>query len=191
MNLARKLPNFLHPAYVMFWVCIPTLLHSYLISESEYHRLWNVEKFLQLPELLVMSFCVLCFILGTYASSFTKYATPTETEQKLETRILDRVMWAGVILVIIANIIWYGMAVKNGFNLEMANESLNEEDTTIDVDYLKKEVFQTIPGVTTATQFALAATVMASYLFLRIAAFSIYSSFARSFCWRCRGLSWR
>ncbi|MDX1963154.1 MAG: O-antigen polymerase [Pirellulales bacterium] len=184
---AWPLPGFLHPWACVAWVSIPTILHTYWISRGNFHTLWNVQKHLGDWELAIILAAVACFGLGVFLSSGTRPRIVEQSERDHSAEALTLVFWLGWALVMLANAIWLAMAMKRGFSLAVVEENFGSDGGN--VSYLKKEVFQTIPGVTTATQFAMSAAVMAVYLYWRRGEFRyvlalgciILTTLARSF----------
>jgi hypothetical protein len=61
---------------------------------------------------------------------------------------------------------WLIFAVRNGFTASLLADMLWNPDVGLS-DYIKSEVFATVPGVTTFTQFAPAAVLLGTWLALR------------------------
>ena len=62
--------------------------------------------------------------------------------------------------------IWLLIGLRNGFSLGIIRDLLQGVDKST-ADMIKTEIFPTIPGVTTATQFGIAAVLLGTWLYCR------------------------
>jgi len=122
-------------------------------------------KYLGTAEFLILLVPIFCFGFGTYLGRGGGFTPVPAAERARQREPLELAFWLGWSLVMLANAIWYMMAIKRGFSLAMIKENLGSDDKSVGVEYLKTEIFETIPGVTTATQFGMTCAVMAVYLF--------------------------
>jgi oligosaccharide repeat unit polymerase len=122
-----------------------------------------VPKFLNGMTYSLFLAAITCFAVGCACTKSYLPTVPTPKEQSHYVRVIRWMMWSGFCLVVLANIIWIGFAIKNGLTGAELSETF-DGNSTRDVSDLKKEVFITIPGVTTATQFAMATSMFALYL---------------------------
>ncbi len=138
------------------WIVLPMLIHSFLIPQEDYWKLWGVNKFIGWEQFLVLTFSVLCYGVGVYASGMLRPRVISHNERMSELGLMKKVMWFGVALCSDGQYCLVLSAVRQGFGLSMMNETLGSSGTAAEVEEMKQEVFKTIPGVTTATQFAMA-----------------------------------
>src|SRR6185295_10450278 len=74
--------------------------------------------------------------------------------------------WLGYLLTMAGYGIWLVVGLKNGFSLGTILDLLKGADEAT-AEMIKTELFPTIPGVTTATQFGIATMMLGSWLYCR------------------------
>ncbi len=72
----------------------------------------------------IASFAVGCACTKNYQPS-----VPTPREQSHYVRIIRKMMWTGFALVVLANVIWVGFAIKNGLTGAALSETFDGNST--------------------------------------------------------------
>lgn len=153
----------LQPTLALAFVLAITLTPAILMSERAF-ALYGTPKYLRMEHFLVALSAVGAFGLGQWLAQRTGTA-PHPAPKSLDLPLL---WWfrlaAGLSLFGFA--IWLLLGIKNGFTLGLL---LNLFDTSNEAAaaVLRFEVFRSIPGVTTCTQFGLAAAILGLWLELR------------------------
>ena len=74
--------------------------------------------------------------------------------------------WLAYLLTMAGYGIWLLVGLKNGFSLGIVRDLLLGADEAT-ADMIKNKIFPTIPGVTTSTQFGIAAVLLGTWLYCR------------------------
>src|SRR5262249_23742722 len=88
-------------------------------------------------------------------------ATPRRAEE-----LVRSAFWIATLLTLTGYAAWVLVALRNGLTIGMLREFLTTDDPDV-WETLSKEVFVSWKGVTTATQFAVAAVPLGTWLFFR------------------------
>ena len=152
----------MHPA-VLFGGSVLTLAVAVGTSEAAF-QLYSTQKYLESWHLAVGFVAWGAFALGVWLATATG-KEPQAASNKLD-QLLVPVFWTAYAMTMAGYAIWLLVGVKNGFSLAMLLDLLHgvEQSTA---DDLKQEMFTTIPGITTSTQFGIAAMLLGTWLYCR------------------------
>ncbi|MFN0017511.1 MAG: O-antigen polymerase [Pirellulaceae bacterium] len=162
---ARPLHNlwWLHPTVLFGGGAIVTL--AIAVSTSEWgFQLYSTRKYLE-PWHLAMGLGA----WGTYSLGVW-LAMSTGREPHRPSKQLDEALvpwfWLAYLLTMVGYGIWLLVGLKNGFSLGMVRDLLQGAEQST-ADMIKNDIFPTIPGVTTSTQFGIAAVLLGTWLYCR------------------------
>ena len=161
---ARRLHSiwWLHPA-VLFGGAILTLAIAVGTSDWGF-QLYSTRKYLELWHLAMGMGAWGIFALGVWLATSTG-KTPERPTKRFDDALVPW-FWLGYLLTIAGYGIWLLVGLKNGFSLGIIRDLLQGADEAT-ADRIKNEIFSTIPGVTTATQFGIAAILLGTWLYCR------------------------
>ncbi|MBC7853335.1 MAG: oligosaccharide repeat unit polymerase [Pirellulaceae bacterium] len=152
----------LHPA-VLFGGAVVTLAIAVGTSDWGF-QLYSTRKYLE-PWHLAMGLGAWgTFALGVWLAMSTGKQPPRPARQ-LDDGLVSW-FWLAWLLTIAGYGIWLLIGLKNGFSLGTIRDLLQGGDAAT-ADMIKTEIFPTIPGVTTATQFGIAAILLGTWLYCR------------------------
>lgn len=150
-------PWWLHPAALLTLAGIAAVLAPLTASPSDYLNSWRTPKFVENKDLLLLLTYSLVAAGAAWISSSSRFwgrkhgtQAPAEKIRRLGTG--SRTLAAVAFL---AYCIWYGLGVFNGLTFGLLTDALLGHGAA--VFKIKEEILTTIPGITTATQFAPAA----------------------------------
>jgi oligosaccharide repeat unit polymerase len=152
----------LHPAVIFSLPLVITGITAYVTGPSSYLRFWRTQKYFDLSCLglvfgVVLVFAAGCLLGGARRRGNT--AGPTADWKRGIRWQLVRVLFnLSFALTITAYLIWFGVAIKNGLRPSVIYQVLHSSTGTTGT--VLEDHLQTIPGVTTATQFGLAVIVL-------------------------------
>jgi hypothetical protein len=145
----------LNPRFAILCLGIPFLLFSYLIPESTYLILYRAAgKHVDFDFVLVGLLIYAAFVAGT----FFLVRTGVHPQQKDTLLYCRWVVWPLFTMTALGYLVWVASAtVRSGGPGTLLSTLVNvvlvpEAGAT---DYVKRDLFQTIPGVTTFTQFGI------------------------------------
>ncbi len=151
----------LHPAWCLSFVCGITLLVAYLQDPVEY-ELYRTTKYLKLWHVLVGFLTILTFSVGCY---FGRETTPANAAKTVVNyRVLKRWFYFCVGLTLFGYAVWLGVGFKNGASPTILLDVVLSNDPSV-VGSIREDLFPTIPGVTTCTQFGLPAMVLGLWIY--------------------------
>jgi oligosaccharide repeat unit polymerase len=153
----------LAPATLFCFVIGSTMAAAAWQSDAAY-RLYGTPKFIEAKHLLLAGGVIVAFAIGSRLASVTakkQKATPQSAEQYIAIWF-----WISTLLTLFGYAAWISVAIKNGFSLAVFRELLTTDDPKFSEE-LQRNVFYTIQGVTTCTQFGVAAVPMGVWLFFR------------------------
>jgi oligosaccharide repeat unit polymerase len=130
----------------------------------EAYRQYGTPKYFTAYYLALAGFAVVAFTIGSWTARTSRakpHATPPEVEANLGGWFL-----VAATLALAGYAIWGAVAVKNGLSLSSLSRFMNISNVEA-ADELKLNAMQTIPGVTTATQFGIAAFLLGVWLWSR------------------------
>ena len=152
----------LNPAVAFGMPAVVAGFVAYSTSSTAYRHFWRTAKYFNLSSFGLLLGVVMLFICGCLFGSARRSdghrlpgAQWTLAIRWQAVRLLFRLSF---ILTIAAYGIWFAMAVKNGLNLGILFDSIRGASSA---DYNSfGQHLETIPGVTTATQFGLAVVTL-------------------------------
>ncbi len=152
----------LHPTVVFSLPVVIAGITAYVTGPLSYLRFWRTQKYFDLSCLGLLFGVVLVFAIGSLLGGARRRANVADSTADWKLRIrwqLVRLLFnLSFALTMSAYFIWFGVAIKNGLRpsaiYEVLHSSGGPTGTILD-DHL-----ETIPGVTTATQFGLAVIVL-------------------------------
>lgn len=127
-------------------------------------RLYDTPKYLEPWHLAMGMVAWIVFALGVWLATATGKVPQPATKQVDE--CLLPWFWLAYLLTMAGYGIWLLVGLKNGFSLGMVRDLLQGADEAT-ADMIKNQIFPTIPGITTSTQFGIAAVLLGSWLYCR------------------------
>ena len=150
----------LHPAILFIAVVAGTLLPAVAMSERTY-TLYSTPKYVDADAVWLGVLACLMVACGTAFASQTPATSPRVTPTTR--RLLVPWFYLAAGLTLLGYAVWMANGIRHGFSTGHVIEMVMgaEEDT---YSALKFEIFRTIPGITTCSQFALLAVVFGPLL---------------------------
>jgi hypothetical protein len=146
----------LHPAWVFALVNGVTIAAAALLSESAY-QVYGTGKFID-REFVVLAFLgVAAFVSGQWLGKSTG-AAPRPCDQDARPR-LAAWYWVAIGLSLIGYLVWFGGGAMRSGSLDAVKKIWNIEEKD-EAPEIRSELFPTTPGVTTCTQFGMAAVTL-------------------------------
>ena len=153
----------LQPAWLFALVVGGTMALAIAQTDQNY-ALYNTPKYLNASHGVLAAGAVIVFVLGCQLALLTGFASKqTEFTPVPQLKIIALALFA---LTLFGYVVWLMVGIKNGFSLSIIRDVILGDDAGI-TDGLKKEIFKTIPGVTTCTQFAASAVLLGAFLFTK------------------------
>lgn len=153
----------LHPAALFGTGTVFTLAIAVGTSEWGF-QLYSTRKYLETWHLLMGFGAWAVCSLGVWLALSTG-KEPRKPQRQLDDMLVPW-FWLGYLLTMAGYGIWLFVGLKNGFSLAIVRDLLQGADEAT-ADTIKNEIFATIPGVTTATQFGIAAVLLGTWLYCR------------------------
>ena len=147
----RRAPWFLHPRPIVLLLGVSFLVVAYLIPEGEYLTLYRTAKRINLDFVIVSLIVYVGFLTG----SFFAVGTGTRSQEREVISYCRWFVWPTFSLTIFGYVAWFG---SNAIRAGGAGPILDAvyrvavNPTPGFSDYVKFELFRTIPGITTLTQ---------------------------------------
>lgn len=156
----------LHPALLFAALTGGLAVGAALIPESAYVELWNTPKFIDSSTLTMTACCVAAFVLGVLLPGvhFRGWAGPREKqpESGLSPHTLLALYRIAVALALVGYVVWGAVAISRGLTWRvLADVVTNQPGVLYEVRY---RYLLNITGITTFTQFGVAAAVLGSLL---------------------------
>src|SRR5207244_9947781 len=107
---------------------------------------------------------IAAFGLGYQLSQSTGHI-PRATPRRVH-RVVRYAFWLTTLLTLVGYAAWLGIALRNGLTLDMLREFFTTDDPQV-WETLSKEVFVNWKGVTTASQFSVAAVPLGVWLYFQ------------------------
>ena len=153
----------LHPAVAFGAPCLVAGLAAYETGPRSYFYFWKTAKYFDRSAFEVLLLIVAVFVAGSlFGTARRRNFNRTETEpwtSAIRWPSVQLFFRISVALTIMAYIVWIGVALKNGLTLGVILDVIRgANDATYD---MRDQYLPTIPGVTTATQFGVAAIALA------------------------------
>jgi oligosaccharide repeat unit polymerase len=151
----------LHPAW-LFALIIGSTMALAISQTDQNYLLYDTPKYLNKYHGLLAVGSIVAFTIGSRFASVTGRIPFPIGKESLPWLKLCFYVLSGLSL--LGYLIWLAVAIKNGFSLGLLREVLLGDDAKL-AFVLSTEFFVNIPGVTTATQFAIAAVPLGVWLF--------------------------
>lgn len=153
----------LDPAWPFAMIVGSTIVAAYFQSEAAY-QLYRTPKYVQGWHLLLAAGAIIAFVLGSRLATATgQIPQPTPPASN---RIIARWFYITLALTAFGYVSWLAVGVKNGFSFSMFIELLTTDDPEL-ADWIRQELFTTVPGVTTCTQFGVPALALGLWLYFQ------------------------
>lgn len=138
----------------MLYLGLPLLFFAYTMPEDSYLTLYGTEKHVDLGFVLVG----LLVYAGFLAGSFFLVRAGSDSQEGAVVGYCRWVVWPLFALTLAGYLVWFASAALNaggpGALAGVLAGSLSDAESG-DTYYIKQELFQTIPGVTTLTQLGM------------------------------------
>ena len=173
MNVRRRVVSkpvelqrvwWLHPAIAFSAPALLASVTAYYTGSKDYLYFWRTSKYFDRSCLDLLLVVVAVFICGSMIGAARRSRCAPAADWTLAVR------WPAVrlcftlsfVLTVVAYAVWILIGIKNGLNLGVVMDILRKSNSA---DYnLRDDFFQTIPGVTTGTQFGIAVMALAAPL---------------------------
>ena len=178
----------LNPVWLFAAVTGSTMLTALLQSERMYQQ-YGTLKYIEGEHFLFALLAIIAFGLGGWIATSSGNSPAPHTS----VRMVRFWFWLTFGLCIFGYTVWAGVGIKNGVSFEMLDDLISAADTYAAEETVRKELFPTIPGVTTCTQFGVTAVLLGLWLYIRgdrsvIGPIIVIAGLAliRAFLWRER-----
>lgn len=151
----------LGPACLFALVIGSTMLAAAVQSDAAF-RLYGAPKFITMNHVLLSGAIIFSFAIGRRLAAVTG-RVPGCTPPAADSAALI-CFWGATALTLLGYGVWLAIGVKNGFTLGTLRELLTIDDP-LQAESIRKEMFVSVKGVTTCTQFAVAAVPLGLWLF--------------------------
>ncbi len=152
----------LQPGLLFALVIGGTFAAAAMTSDSGY-RLYGTPKYITAWHCALALAAIGAFAVGCQLARVTGQ-TPPATPRRVHAGV-RLAFWIATLLTLIGYAAWVVVAMRNGLTLGMLREFLTTDDPQV-WETLSKEVFVSWKGVTTASQFAIAAVPLGMWLIL-------------------------
>lgn len=146
----------LNPTLIFLGMVGGTLLFAYGCPASVY-ELYGTPKHLRAHHLVPGFLALAAFVIGSYLGR--QAAREPGGAGVPRPGVLDRWFALALALSLFGYIVWMAVGISRGFSWATVRDLLQHEELE-QPEYVKFELFATIPGVTTCVQFAIAAAVL-------------------------------
>jgi hypothetical protein len=165
----------MRPRFTVWWLNPPLLFAALiggltaaavLIPESAYRELWNTPKFFNASNASLTALCIAAFVLGSLlpAGHIRGWAGSREKQPdtELSVSLLLTLYRVAIALALFGYLVWGGVAISRGLSWQIVTDGLAGKPGAI---YLIRHTYLlNIAGITTCTQFGVAAAVLGSLL---------------------------
>ena len=136
------------------------MLAAYLQTDAAF-SLYGTPKYITAEHVALAAAAILVFALGQQFAEATG-RVPQETSREIHS-LVSRWFWLTTGLTLLGYLVWLFVGVRNGFSLATVAELINADEPG-QSDQIKTEMFATIKGITTCTQFGVAAVPLGLWL---------------------------
>lgn len=140
-----------------------TMLAAAWQGDAEY-RLYGTPKYIMPTHVLLAGAAIAAFAIGNWLGTITgrrPSMSPADVDQ-----IIRPYFWATFGLTLFGYAVWIAVGLKNGFSLGTFRELISTDDPLI-AGQIREEMFNTVQGITTCTQFGIAAVLLGLWLVCR------------------------
>lgn len=163
MNVRKGLETWwLNPLAVLAVATLPFIVSAHLLSESSYRDLWKTQKHLNETSAVMTLATLAAFAFG-YALSLLGRRRQPEGQalaRCIDTEGLFKLFLISAALSIFGYLAWTGVLVRN-VGLSVLFATLKADSGA---SYAIREAGSTVPGITTMTQFGMAAVILGGSL---------------------------
>jgi len=132
-------------------------------QDDNAYRLYGTPKYIRTEHLLMGFVAIGVFVLGC---GLARLSTPRVSAPRPGTNHLVKFwFYLASCLTIVGYIVWMLIGLKNGFSPGMLIDLVTATDSSL-YGSVREDYFATMPGVTTCTQFAVAALLLGLWLFV-------------------------
>jgi hypothetical protein len=146
----------LHPSWVFALLNGVTMLAALLLSQEAY-RLYGTEKYVDGEMFALALLGIAAFAAGQWFAKATGVNPPPAGAAVR--RRLNPWFLAAVGLSLFGYLVWFGVGALRGKGLEQL-ASIWSVDQPVEAPEIREELFPTVPGITTCTQFGMAAVAL-------------------------------
>jgi hypothetical protein len=144
----------------MLCVHLPISVGSYLVPAETYRELWKTPKYIDETTLLLSLGCILAFLVGYFANVLLLQGAKSRSVNIFEMtdsrkQFLVGIFEASLALTLFGMAVWFALAIKRGLSPSHVLLFLQQQSGASFV--LRRNFFRSVPGLTTCTQFAMAA----------------------------------
>lgn len=161
----RRNAWWLHPRNVVIFLVIPLLIGAYLVPENTYYALYGSQKHVDLNFVLIALIVYAGFIVGS-SFAVSLGTRPQWDEIIAYCRWIVWPLWAATLF---GYTVWYSSALiaagGPGTLLDAVYVLIFDPELE-NAEYLKRELFDTIPGITTLTQCGILYATVETWLWL-------------------------
>jgi hypothetical protein len=150
----------LEPAWLFGLVVGGTFLVAACQSDASF-RLYGTPKFIAAKHIALAAGSIFVFAIGCAVAVRTGQV-PKSTPRRANA-IVRLMFWTTFVLTIVGYAAWLLVSIKNGLSVGMLREFISTDDPEV-WETMNKEVFTSWKGVTTMTQFAVAALPLGLWL---------------------------
>ena len=163
--MSKRPPWWLHPSSCVLLLGVPFLIFAYLIPDDTFAELYTTEKYVNLSFVAIGLILYAFLILGTFVKFRSGFGAQ-ESELLLYCRSF---VWPFFLITIFGYVIWFGYAVFIAGGPTSVISAFSEvlQGNPGASDYVKDELFQTLPGVTTLTQIGILYATVEALLWTR------------------------
>jgi len=152
----------LEPAWPFAAIVGCTIVAAFYQSDAAY-ALYRTPKYVEAWHVALAGAAIFAFVLGSRLAAATGRAAEPAPAGCDE--VIRRWFYGTVALTLFGYAAWLGVGLKNGFTFGMLLDLLTPGST--DADWIRLNLFPTLPGVTTCTQFGVPAVVLGLWLYFR------------------------
>lgn len=155
----------------LFGVLVTTMiLAAWLVPEGVYVDLWRTEKYVDMAVVAFALGCAVVFGLGCLLGGLGEAAYARGRAggcwgaDAVSLGVLSSFFWLSTALAVLGYVLWAGVAWQNGVGMGLVAEALQGKPGAVAAIRSRAE---TVGGLTTMTQFAIAAGVLGPLVVLR------------------------
>jgi hypothetical protein len=148
---------------------LPISVGSYLIPAETYQELWKTPKYIDETTLLLCLGCILAFLVGYFANVVLLQGPKSRSVNIFEMtdsrkQFLVGIFEASLALTLFGMAVWFALAIRRGLSLSYVLLFLQQQSGASFV--LRRNFFRSVPGLTTCTQFAMAAVTLGTCAYI-------------------------
>lgn len=155
-------PWWLAPTVLFAMVVGGTMLAAVCQSDHAF-QLYGTPKFVTANHLLLSGLIIVAFAIGGQLAGVSEPLTGAPAAQQM--RLAEQAFWITATLTFFGYAIWFVVGVKNGFTIGTLREFLTTDSPGL-AEEIRSNIFTNLKGVTTCTQFGVAAVPLGTVLLL-------------------------